>query len=191
MKKITIILTLFIAFIFAFKPASTYAWDDCVFDKVNDKFPGECARYIDTDNDNICDHSQPAPENRDLLAALGQGSIQEEKNAIADKKIKNDYHFGLISIILLFSYIISFLLTKFKKISIVLHRKLWNIFLTLSFMPTAILGILLVLKISYGINIDLPFKMVFWHVETGIIFTLVAIFHILWHLPYYKNLIFP
>lgn len=171
MKKLFKILILFFALVLVFKPVSIYAWDDCVFEKVNDEFPGDCARYVDTDNDGICDHSQPAPEDR------------------AGKKIKNDYHLESISIVLLLSYIFSFLLVKFKKINLVLHRKIWNIGLTLSFVVTGVLGILLVLKISYGININLPFKMIFWHVEAGIVFALISIFHILWHLRYYKNLL--
>jgi len=46
------------------KPSIVFAWDDCPKEMVNDPYPGECARYIDTDNDGICDHSQPAPDNR-------------------------------------------------------------------------------------------------------------------------------
>ncbi len=41
-----------------------YAWDDCPKGVVNDPYPGDCARYIDTDNNGICDHSEPAPEDR-------------------------------------------------------------------------------------------------------------------------------
>ena len=39
-------------------------WDDCPFGEVDDTYPGLCGRYIDTDNDDICDRSQPAPEDR-------------------------------------------------------------------------------------------------------------------------------
>ncbi len=37
------------------------AWDDCPRGLVNDPYPGECSRYTDTNNDGICDHSQPEP----------------------------------------------------------------------------------------------------------------------------------
>ena len=40
------------------------AWDDCPHGEVNDPYPGTCAKYIDTDEDGLCDHSQPAPEDR-------------------------------------------------------------------------------------------------------------------------------
>jgi hypothetical protein len=44
--------------------STVMAWDDCPKGLVDDPYPGECSRYIDTDNDGICDHSQPAPEDR-------------------------------------------------------------------------------------------------------------------------------
>jgi len=37
------------------------AWDSCPFGLENDPYPGECGRYIDTNQDNICDLSQTAP----------------------------------------------------------------------------------------------------------------------------------
>ena len=46
------------------KSVNAVTWNDCPYDKVNDEYPGDCARYIDTDNDGICDHSQPSPEER-------------------------------------------------------------------------------------------------------------------------------
>ncbi|WP_423792148.1 hypothetical protein ACPB8Q_05325 [Methanocaldococcus indicus] len=38
-----------------------FAWNDCPFGRVNCTYPGECGRYIDTNNNGICDHSEPAP----------------------------------------------------------------------------------------------------------------------------------
>jgi len=60
MKKYALILALPILFL----PIVTFAWDDCPYGLVNDPYPGECNKYIDTDDDGICDHSQPAPEDR-------------------------------------------------------------------------------------------------------------------------------
>ena len=36
-------------------------WNGCPFGLENDPYPGECGRYIDTNQDNICDLSQPKP----------------------------------------------------------------------------------------------------------------------------------
>lgn len=39
-----------------------FAWDDCPLGLVNDPYPGSCPRYVDTNGDGICDHSQSPPE---------------------------------------------------------------------------------------------------------------------------------
>lgn len=45
-------------------PSVSFAWDDCIFDEVQCEYPGECPRYIDTDGDGVCDHSESAPIDR-------------------------------------------------------------------------------------------------------------------------------
>lgn len=64
-KKSLIIITV-LAFTFLLPAISggVYAWDDCPKGLVNDEYPGECSRYIDTDENGICDHSESAPEDR-------------------------------------------------------------------------------------------------------------------------------
>ncbi len=186
MKKIALILILVLSFILVFKPGFVYAWDDCVFGKINDEYPGDCARYIDTDNDGICDHSQPTPEDRDSSQPPEQKNLVPKEQPVIKKT--NDYYLAKLAMTLLLIYGASFLLTKLGKISIVQHRRFWNIGLTLSFLVNGLSGILLALNIAYGININLPFKTLFWHVETGIVFTMLAFFHLVWHLPYYKSL---
>lgn len=189
--KLKLILVIFLLFLFTIFPKDSLAWDDCPFGNVNDEYPGDCARYIDTDNDGICDHSQPAPEDR--IAAKSQTDSTQITNEVvtqnsqAEKKSVRDYNFPIISIILLLTYSFSFVLSRFGKISKIQHRKIWNIILTISFLITVFLGLFLVLRISYGITINLPFNMLFWHVEIGIVFAVVAIFHFLWHWPYYKS----
>jgi len=49
---------IFISFFLLFLSSNSYAWDDCPFGYEDDPYPGLCWRYIDTDNDGICDHSQ-------------------------------------------------------------------------------------------------------------------------------------
>jgi hypothetical protein len=55
-----------------FSPSSARAedgWNDCPRGEINCVYPGECRSYVDTNNDGICDHSQPSPQesiDRDL-----------------------------------------------------------------------------------------------------------------------------
>ena len=87
-------------------------------------------------------------------------------------------------------YVLSYILSKKKIISEILHKRIWNILLLISFLKMGVLGLLLVLKIQYNFTLGLPFNMLFWHVEFGIIMTLISIFHIIWHFNYYKNIFF-
>ena len=169
------------------KPALSYAWDDCVFGKVNDQYPGDCPRYIDTDNDNICDHSQPAPENRADKELLNKDDLPQTANVALTRNVKDNYHLGAISLITIIFYSLSYLLVRFKKISLRRHRWFWNISLALSFIIMLILGFFLILKTSYKINFSFIANLLFWHVETGIVFALISFFHIFWHRQYYKK----
>lgn len=280
MKKWFFVLALLLATFFSSPHA--LAWDDCPLGEVNDTAPGDCARYVDTDSNDICDHSELAPEDRltassEVAATASQtvsgsatlnsdpeslpelagkdlkiktvaevadfyGVGQDEfkrsleeylkvgvkpsdtfqllhdnygaepsivkelilsikndtpsilnsdsaSNQSKSSKTEKDYFLGPISIILIIIYLASFALSKLKKISLQAHRKVWNIMLLATFLVSALLGLILTFRISYGVNISLPFNMLFWHVEAGIAMTLISIFHILWHLPYYRNIL--
>jgi hypothetical protein len=75
------------------------AWDNCPFGIENDAYPRDCGRYIDTNNDGICDQSQPNPstsqsqeseestdnitgEKQDYKVAANEISILANKNII-------------------------------------------------------------------------------------------------------------
>ena len=59
---------------------SVYAWDNCPFGLEDDPYPGECKRYVDSDNDGICDLSQPAPENRENLTYSNLNVAEDREN---------------------------------------------------------------------------------------------------------------
>ena len=59
-----------------------YAWDDCPKGLVNDPYPGSCSRYIDTDGNGICDHSEPAPEDREKSQPIDLPENQEKGTAL-------------------------------------------------------------------------------------------------------------
>jgi hypothetical protein len=267
-----------ISFLFAW-PVSILAWDDCPRGEVD--CTGECGLFIDTDGDGLCDHSQPAPEDRvggvtataysveesepllsiepvvesdlhdlisgselkkynvseiadlygigaqDYALALSQYlgktikvsdsfqllkdnyglepsiakdiavSVFEKKDftdvatekEIAKPIVKRVYHLLPIFGVLVFFYILTHILSKKNKITVATHRKIWNILLTVTFLASGLLGILLVIRINFGISIPLPFNMLYWHVEFGIAMTAISIFHIIWHWPYYRGLV--
>ena len=185
MRIIIFLLLLFIVF-----PVSALAWDDCPHGEVDCPSPGECSRYIDIDEDGICDHSQPAPENRNNtttdISSSNEILGETEENSSQSRRT---YNLLPISLLLIVLYAISHILSKKKIINIINHRKIWNILLLSSFLISGILGILLVIEINFDIVTILPFNVLFWHVEAGIAMFIISIFHILWHWAYFKNMV--
>lgn len=101
----------------------------------------------------------------------------------------NNYHFLLIFLITFFFYFLSFYLVKTKKISLLVHRRIWNIILLISFLISGILGLILAFSIDQKLTISWYLPFLWFHVEFGIVMALVSIFHTLWHLPYFATLV--
>ena len=62
MRKTSIfLLTLFIFSIINLN--FVYSWDDCPFGETDSNcvYPGDCGKYVDTNNNMVCDRSEPAP----------------------------------------------------------------------------------------------------------------------------------
>lgn len=85
-------------------------------------------------------------------------------------------------------YIISIILVKVNVWQKVTHRKVWNIALTVTFLVSCLLGTLLAIFIHHGYRPAIYIDFLHWHVWFGIAMTIIAFFHALWHLNYYKAL---
>ena len=79
MKKIVFALLISILI-----PTVVSAWSDC---PVGELCESECELFVDTDNDGICDHSQPAPENREV-AVLDTETEEELHDLIDGRELK-------------------------------------------------------------------------------------------------------
>ncbi len=85
-------------------------------------------------------------------------------------------------------YVLSFVLVKLKVYTILTHRKIWNTLLLLSFV------VLLVTVVNMFMmnEFQKPFLgrgLWFLHSLAGSVFSLIALFHVVDHLWYFKNLI--
>lgn len=178
---------------FVLIPISTLMGNDCPRGEIDCRYPGACARYIDKDNNGICDHSQTVTENINMDAELVlTKSDSNNKTSDAIEKTNNQpervYHFLPISLFLIILYTTSHILSKKKIIRVVNHRKIWNILLLITFMISGILGVLLIIEINFAVTIPLKFNILFWHVESGIAMFVISLFHIFWHWTYFKNI---
>ena len=98
------------------------------------------------------------------------------------------YNVGPIAIALVVIYLASFVLYKSKRIRISTHRKVWNVLLLATFLITGIFGLILAIRRDYILFFATRINMIFWHVEAGIAMTLISLFHLSWHLSYYRDL---
>ena len=98
------------------------------------------------------------------------------------------YNFLPIAAVSIALYAFSWLLARSGRLQVPLHRKIWNAVLLVSFVGMIVFSILRVILVDYGINV-LPsaIDVGFWHVEFGIVCVIVASFHALWHIPYFKQ----
>lgn len=99
--------------------------------------------------------------------------------------IEKSYHLISMGTLLVVPYIVSLVMVRKQFISRQGHRRFWNILLLLFFLSTALVGLLLAVKVNYKLEVSWEEEALQWHVDSGIGFALVAIFHLTWHLRYY------
>jgi hypothetical protein len=83
-----------------------------------------------------------------------------------------------ISLALIVAYIFTYTLYKKKVIHRALHVRIWNILILVTFLVSAIAGIILIALIEWGITVYLSPSLLFWHVDIGIALFAISIFHI-------------
>jgi spermidine synthase len=92
-----------------------------------------------------------------------------------------------LSIVLAVAYLLGLLLVKLGGVPMPTHRKFWNLVLLLTFVVTAVLGLLLVIRVSYKIEGPHIKSIIGWYVNFGIAMSIVAAIHAIWHWDYYAK----
>ena len=101
--------------------------------------------------------------------------------------MSGEYNFFALLAATLGAYGASLLLVRKKTITLLGHRKIWNIILLMSFMGAGPLGMVMTLLIDSGIRIPYYADILWLHVESGIVMVIAAVFHALWHKAYYRR----
>ena len=99
--------------------------------------------------------------------------------------MQNSYNTIIITVFFLMFYFTTYFLVEIKKISLMIHKKIWNTLLAIFFLISGILGFILAFLIDNKFQIAWYKDLLWYHVEFGIAMTLIAFFHLLWHLKYY------
>lgn len=125
------------------------------------------------------------------MQSTQEAPVQEKTNLKAENpsRHKSPYLLVPILMILIVLYILTLFLVNKEKIKLATHRKIWNIGLTVTFLVSGILGLVMAFMINYGHIPDFYRALLKIHVDFGIAMAIIAIFHLLWHLNYYKTIL--
>jgi hypothetical protein len=174
-------------------PIAVYAWNDCPYGIIDDPFPGQCARYVDTNNDGLCDHSQSHPQgtvtsNSTTENQTGNGlkkgqSQQNNTTTFSDIKEPNPipketYFLIPLAVTITILYLVTYLLFLENKLKRRKFYRIWNYVLSISFVVSAVTGVLLIIFINYGVQTPWNDSIDFWHAEFAIVMAFSTIFHI-------------
>ena len=140
------------------------AWLDCPYGRINDPYPGQCGLYVDTNENQVCDHSEPP-----------SAGVAEVAGGVGDMK-----NFVLwSSFVVLALYFVHWYFAhktkvgeKFKFLNRAFFRYFWNLVLLITFIPVAVSGLLW----AFGVT---NFDFNLWHNRAGLVFTFVAVLHLL------------
>ena len=132
--------------------------------------------------------NQTMEEEKDTVEMLSnETNILVEETPVAAKTPK-PYRLILISALTLGSYFLTFLLSHFGILHKVYHRRIWNTLLLLTAAISCLFGFFLVIQLNYRLFPDCYRSILTWHVECGIAMTIILVFHVIWHVSYFKHL---
>ena len=192
MKRIKLFLTLtFLLILTTFLSAnSALAWDDCPFGFEDEPFPGTCWRYVDTNGDGICDHSQSKPtndkseiKNQDQIDL--QGQTNNGQNLLENRNTRQVIVMIISFSITLIAIILTKALVKKELLSKVKEKIIWNLLLLIFFLPSGITGIILVLMPIAPFLREISLNFINLHSITSFFFMWISGYHIIWHTKYY------
>ncbi len=183
MKKLYVVLLIILL-----TPIAVYAWNDCPYGLLNDPFPGQCPRYVDTNQDNLCDHSE-SPSS----GTLTNSSITQPNDSVNNKNNSNtsfsdiqntssvppeNYNLILVVTTTLILYLITYLLYLENRLKRSIYYAIWKYVLMVSFIVTGFTGLILSIFINYGIHSSWNLTIDFWHAEFAIVMAVSTLVHI-------------
>lgn len=178
MKKLYVVILIALL-----TPIAVYAWNDCPYGTVNDPFPGQCPRFIDTNQNGICDHSESPSSGSINNTSTGPSNGQSGNGNFTD--IQNassvppeNYNLIPLAITTIILYLITYLLYLEDRLSLKIYYSIWKYVLTISFLATGVTGLTLTIFINYGIQSPWNLTIDFWHAEFAILMVVSTLFHL-------------
>lgn len=183
MKKLYVVILIALL-----TPIAVYAWNDCPYGTVNDPFPGQCPRYVDTNQNRICDHSEsPSSGSLSNVSATGQANnsaTNNNGNSSPNNILKANSvppeNFNLIPVVIttIIIYLVTYLLYLEQRLNQNLYHAIWKYVLMASLIATGVTGLILTIFINYGIQSSWNLTIDFWHAEFAIVLAVSTLLHL-------------
>lgn len=161
------------------------------FPAQNDSIPEQKQQKLKKNTKNTTDNKEHMLNNstkqNSYIFSFKQISRKKAPKAKIINK-RNSYRLILWTTLAFSLYFLSTISTKLKLYDKKTHKQIWNTLLLFTFFVSAILGLILVIQVNYGILLSWYRDFLRWHVEFGIAMAWIGIFHALWHYSYYKNI---
>lgn len=183
MKKLYVVLLIVLL-----TPIAVYAWNDCPYGLLNDPFPGQCPRYTDTNQNNICDHSEsPSSTTLNNNSTNQQTSVNDSNGTVSDVQEASSvpaesYNLIPLATTTIILYLVSYLLYLEDRLKRNMFYNIWKYVLIASFILTGVTGLILVIFVNYGIQTSWNLTIDFWHAEFAIVMAVSTLlhFHLYW-----------
>jgi len=187
-----IIVGVLLIFVLPITSQVASAWDDCPYGLENDTYPGECPRYVDSTvlktihilaNAHVMWIDTSEADNSTSTEPQSTGH-----NSTSTPWYKNKEIVGLTLafIIIIGGAILTKVSVAKKIISPAKSKIIWNIFLLIFFLLSAITGVMLVLFMTFpSLRIDI--NLIQLHSITSFVFMWITAYHILTQRKYYAK----
>jgi hypothetical protein len=86
-------------------------------------------------------------------------------------------------------YLISWVFTRLTPFKFPDHRRIWNLLLAMAFIATGSLGLFMGVSIALDFLPDNMAALLKLHVSAGMVWVVIAFFHFVWHLNYFRKAI--
>lgn len=183
MKKLYVVILIALL-----TPIAVYAWNDCPYGTVDDPYPGQCPRYVDTNQNKICDHSEsPSSGSLSNVSVTEQASNSaannngtSNPNDIQNANSVPPENFNLIPVVIttIIIYLVTYLLYLEQRLTRNFYLAIWKYVLMASFIATGVTGLILTIFINYGIQSSWNLTIDFWHAEFAIVMAVSTLFHL-------------
>lgn len=193
MKKLYVVLLIVLL-----TPIAVYAWNDCPYGLLNDPYPGQCPRYVDTNQNNICDHSESPSSgslnNSSTTTQTNESSVNDNNSNSSFSDIQQvssvpsqSYNLIPIATTTIILYLITYLLYLEDRLKRSIYYAIWKYVLMGSFIVAGATGLILAVSINYGIQSSWNLTIDFWHAEFAIIMAVSTLLHIHLYLKQVKR----